>query len=774
MKMNVITALAVCLSCNAAMSAELFVSPSGKDTNPGNRQAPFATLERARDAIRNLKAAGRFPEEGVTVTLRGGAYERTQAFRLEARDSGNDGAPVIYQGDPAEQVVLTGARRIPARGLVSADPAFTGKIIKPAARRHILEIDLKTYVSTGFGDIASADVVDASYAPAPVELFVDDQLCELARFPNRHDDYSMLGFIGPLGLDGGEKDKEGHRLSYDTLSTGANFFSSGSDDDVLGWPAGRAAAHVKRWSVSNAPYVGGGLVRSYSHRQRRISSIDPKTGAITLADPVRLWKTWGQKSVFPVFFFNVPEELDQPGEYYIDRASGKAYLYPPQTWSDESVLSVSVLNEPVISLNGTSNIRLRNLTIEGTRTIGVTITRGANNLVERCAIRQCGIAGAMIGVGYDPVTARELPDLPGAYRSLLTVRLAGHPEYEPQLGASAFNRQGGTNNGFDGCHIYLNGAGGVYLGGGDRKTLSPAGNFVRNCNIHHTGRRTRLYAENIVMDGVGNLVQGNYLHHGEGALVFLLGNNHTIEYNEMAHGILTGLDAGVIYSNQNPTMLGNRIRYNYIHDNGRDGNPQLFGIYLDNTVYGFEVYGNVLANNLLRSVTFNGKLIAITGGHLNRIENNIFVDNTAGVVGGGDDFERTQNLFAGGYGRAFVADLDVTKSPFSTSYPEFVELYQKVRAKDPTAPLGNSVINNLAVGNGSPISGGKFPGMRRGNWETDVDPGFVNAAHHDYTLRPDSVVFQKIPGFQPIPFEKMRQAQKWKNHGLPASGPSGN
>jgi hypothetical protein len=47
--------------------------------------------------------------------------------------------------------------------------------------------------------------------------------------------------------------------------------------------------------------------------------------------------------------------------------------------------------------------------------------------------------------------------------------------------------------------------------------------------------------------------------------------------------------------NQNPTMLGNIIRHNYIHDNGRDGNPQLYVIYIDNFTFGNLIYGNVLA-----------------------------------------------------------------------------------------------------------------------------------------------------------------------------------
>ena len=38
---------------------------------------------------------------------------------------------------------------------------------------------------------------------------------------------------------------------------------------------------------------------------------------------------------------------------------------------------------------------------------------------------------------------------------------------------------------------------------------------------------------------------------------------------------------------------------------------------------------------------------------------------------------------------------------------------------------------------------------------TDRDPGFVDAAEGDFLLRPDAEVFQRLPGFQPIPFDKI-------------------
>ena len=64
-----VTILALCavLSFGCLMheadAADLYLAPTGNDANPGARDAPFAALERARDAARGLKGQG----GGVTV-----------------------------------------------------------------------------------------------------------------------------------------------------------------------------------------------------------------------------------------------------------------------------------------------------------------------------------------------------------------------------------------------------------------------------------------------------------------------------------------------------------------------------------------------------------------------------------------------------------------------------------------------------------------------------------------------------------------------------------
>jgi hypothetical protein len=52
--------------------------------------------------------------------------------------------------------------------------------------------------------------------------------------------------------------------------------------------------------------------------------------------------------------------------------------------------------------------------------------------------------------------------------------------------------------------------------------------------------------------------------------------------------------------------------------------------------------------------------------------------------------------------------------------------------------------------------GGEFAtAYENNNFKTNMDPGFVDMKKGNFMLKSNSIVFEKIPGFQPIPFDKM-------------------
>ena len=103
--------LALVLSA-PGFAMELHVSLEGNDASPGTRTRPFATLERARDAIRHLKKNRGPPKGGVKVLVRGGRYFLARPLTLGPADSGTERSPIVYAALPGEKVVISGGRPV--------------------------------------------------------------------------------------------------------------------------------------------------------------------------------------------------------------------------------------------------------------------------------------------------------------------------------------------------------------------------------------------------------------------------------------------------------------------------------------------------------------------------------------------------------------------------------------------------------------------------------------------------------------------------------------
>ncbi|MFM8581750.1 MAG: sialidase family protein, partial [Planctomycetaceae bacterium] len=88
--------------------ASVFVSPAGHDESAGTIDAPFLTLERARDAVRALKAES--PDKPISVLIRGGTHRLEQSVVFSGRDSGSADAPITYKAYPGETPVFSGGR----------------------------------------------------------------------------------------------------------------------------------------------------------------------------------------------------------------------------------------------------------------------------------------------------------------------------------------------------------------------------------------------------------------------------------------------------------------------------------------------------------------------------------------------------------------------------------------------------------------------------------------------------------------------------------------
>ena len=99
------------LIVSGTTGADFYIASDGRDSNPGTPAKPFATRERARDGVRELKKAGPL-NEPVTVRLQGGTYALSREVQFDPEDSGTAVCPITYSGARTEPVVLDGGRRI--------------------------------------------------------------------------------------------------------------------------------------------------------------------------------------------------------------------------------------------------------------------------------------------------------------------------------------------------------------------------------------------------------------------------------------------------------------------------------------------------------------------------------------------------------------------------------------------------------------------------------------------------------------------------------------
>ncbi|MEC0090013.1 right-handed parallel beta-helix repeat-containing protein [Paenibacillus macquariensis] len=680
-----ITTFAAPVKANAA-GTELYVSLTGSDeTGDGTIGSPFATLEGAREAIRELKSKGQLPNGGVTVYLRGGVYPRNQSFVLNEEDSGTDEAPIVYRAYPGENVSIFGGATMDTNGFKPVTDASVRKRLSTTAVDKIYQFDLRAQGFTNFGEIIQGGF-GLPTAPEPPELFFNENVLMLARYPNigTGDGFLRIGQLDDPGADprnsGVEYNVRPLPPSYDH---GATFRYL---DD-----------RPSKWSDTSDIWMFGYWFWDWADGTLQIKDINKATKQISTTKASVYSVKAGQR----YYYFNILEELDAPGEYYLDRNSGILYLYPP-TSLDGSEIEISLLGDPLVSMNEVSNITFQGIKFGLTRGTAIEMQGGSNNIITD---------STFLKIGDKAVTI-----------------LDGH------------------HNGVTNSEIYGTGKGGILLDGGNRTTLTPGENYVVNNSFHDFSRIQRTYTPAVNIMGVGNRVANNLIYDAPHEAIQFVGNNHIIEYNEIYNVVNETGDAGAIYGGRDWSAQGTIIRYNYIHDIGNKSGSDEVGIYLDDMLSGITIYGNILSN-----VDYG---IMVGGGRNNIVENNVISNNRVSISldvrGLG---WAAYHCTAGGALLENLAKVPYKEDPWLTYYPNLKDIL----TDSPCTPKYNSVQKNVIYKSadksiaGSATASGYF----QDNWKTTEDIGFIDSANGNWNLREDAAVFTQIPGFESIPFDKI-------------------
>jgi hypothetical protein len=684
--------------------------------NKTKTDGPFKTFEKVRNTIRSLRKSDTPIADTIFINIKGGLYFIDKTLKLESIDSGENGFPVIWQSNPGEIVHLVGGKVIGNFKLVS-DKNILKRIKK--------EFQNKIFVT----DLKSQGITDYGVFPNRLELFFKGERMEVARYPNKG--WIKIADVPQYGeklYNEGDK-----KVIYDNLPSGRHYGRFLYDGE-----------RPNSWAEDTNIWMHGFWCWDWRDTYHKIEKIDKMNHTIYPAQPHH-W--YGYRKGQRYYFVNILEEIDEPGEWYLDDASGLLYFWPPSKIGKTDVI-VSLLKESMFYLDNTSNVTIQNLTLEDSRMCLIKMKDGKNNMIAGCTIRN---------VGFD----------------------------------SSITINGGNDNGIRSCDLYNLGGTGVKISGGDKKTLTPAGNYAINNHIHSYGKNIFAFNGAIWLDGVGNLLSHNKIHNGPASGIQYYGNDHLIQFNEiydLAHecGDIGGVNTGAEYTDQ-----GTIIKYNYFHHAFGPGQGGFRAVYLDLPGSGTTIFGNLFYKVDI-GVFFNS-------GRDNLVKNNVFVKCSTAV--NIYYWPHRQYFEPGGAWKIVekMFSMNYKDPPYSIKYPKlptYLDLPQKGN------PVGNIVENNISYGNtgvdlseemnintdiviknnifadsliyvitnkwtpnydpykigfaavypaGDKEMTRKFQMM--GNVVSDKDPGFIDVKNENFQLRDDSLAYKL--GFQKIPIDKI-------------------
>ncbi len=471
-----------------AQKVVLYVATNGNDQWSGrlpepNREktdGPYATVQRARDAVRQLRA-----KEGVkasvTVALRGGVYNLTEPFRLSPEDSGTAQCGVTYSAYAGERPVLSGGRLI--AGWVKDK-----------------------------GELWAADVPGVREGKWRFrQLFVNGRRARRARSPNE-------GYFRVDGLVDAEPRPWNKGLDRFRFKAG----------DLKAWP--------------NPNDIEVVVFHSWNTSRVRIASVDETARIVTFTGPT-IFRPMGWDPNQRYYVENVFEALDSPGEWCLDPQAGKVYYRPLPGEDMARAHVVAPALEQLLLFDGTSaapvsHVRIRGLSFQhadwtlpekgyGDPQAAVTIPAvvswqwALNCSFEQCEIAHIGTYAVWLGRGckFNLIAQNHLHDLGAG-----GIRI-GEDKMAAEDAAEASQNTIRNNYIHDGGHVYAAGVG-VWVAQSGRNTISH--NEIHD--LDYSGMSIGWNWSDAPNRTKANIVEYNYIHHvlrgalSDGGGIYTLGS----------------------------------------------------------------------------------------------------------------------------------------------------------------------------------------------------------------------------------------------------------
>ncbi|MFC0401387.1 right-handed parallel beta-helix repeat-containing protein [Paraburkholderia rhizosphaerae] len=573
-------------------------------SNPITFTSPNLSLRDVLSLLGKNKGLVGSSIDSLNIVLAAGTYRLTAPLVL-APDPTWSSTPITITGPTSGRAIITGGKVL--SGFTPVTDAASLARLPSAARGSVVVASL---TSNGITDLGKKQRhgYDIAITPAPLEIFFRDAPMTVARWPN-------TGFAKIQSLPNGP--------------TGLTFTVSGG--------------HTSAWQNEPDLEAMGYWARDWADTTLPVTSVD-SSGVLTLQSPApEFGLLQGQR----VIIQNALSELDQPGEYYVDRATARVFLWPPAPMAGGDVQASIV--DTLLTVNNAVNLTIRNLSFDIARGDGIDLNGGGNILVQNAILSNTGDRGAFSNAG---------------------------------------------SSGFDSVILAHTGEGGIVIVNGNRTTLASGNAFVTGSNMHDFARRSHAYRPAINVAGVGARVINNTIYSGPHAAIIFTGNNHVISDNEIYNVVTETADAGAIYTGRDWSARGTVIQDNFIHDIGTTTEPQAtVGVYLDD-----EASGTIIRRNVFSRVN---QAVFIGGGRDNIVEDNLFANSSPAlyVDSRGLSWQNPDVINPSGIFQTALRAVPYNQPPYSTQYPTLPNILQDHLG----APVGNVFNRNIVI-NGSEAS----------------------------------------------------------------------
>ena len=671
---------------------KLFVSPNGKDSNDGSIDTPLLTPQRAVERVNNMQNK----QGGVTVYFREGIYSVPEGMKLSGQSGGNNETPVFYSSYNGENVTFTGGIAINGSEMNPLNDEIGSRKIPLLAKPHIYSVDLKKLGYTEFGSFSQ------SLRP---ELYIDGVKYTIARWPNA----ANTGMAQYTESDG----NSGVISSGDIIIAGGTEIGRYTGETGNGIEFKVSDQRPFSWENTDNIWMYGYWHAEWQKLHVRAKSFNPALSSVKSYNHILYGARYINTKSF--YYYNILEELDIPGEWFLDNKSGMLYIYPISDIS-ASKLQITTSPNPVINITDTKNAVINGINLSVGGSHGVNIQNGRYNIVQNCEIsNMAGKAVEATGLNIGIICNKAFNEI--------SVTVPDTFDLNPDW----FSRNFVQNN------------------------------YVIDSMLRVGGGLQGIVSHNVVN---GSSEMGIYVSRALETIV---------EYNEIVAGPDVNLDAGLIYINGVSFHRGDHIRYNYLNRATPEIRNSPYCMYLDDMASSIFVYGNILRE---------GRFF-LHGGSDDVVYNNMVIDNYSGrnsMVNsnnysikaqrwGGWVLDDTSTRYSRDKSRSYFKDSWMARYPSDYEYHSglVTHKYQYESSdydieNDPlgtylSAPKNNYYGYNLFVN--SPFSpydtSREILSVYENNIVSEKDPGFVDYEGGIYDFKDENILKKLNPGMEPLP-----------------------